>query len=182
MCDFITLIAPVDDAEAVRVVMERHGRAATRIDNPSLRQVLREGEHQYLTTPGHCDCGTVLAFRHEAYVEALAAGEAKIASKAARWRMKGWSEKKIAQASEKLRRIDKRSDGSDSLELWSAILHDLSHDLNLPYAGLFIRSYSGNTETEMFQAERYEVPEHVTWQNALGSIEHDKVTILRLGR
>jgi len=45
--------------------MDRHGRAAMPLDNPSIREVLRDGERQYLTTRGHCDCGTILATRHE---------------------------------------------------------------------------------------------------------------------
>ena len=61
MCHFVTLIAPTGNADAVRDVMNRHGRAAKPLDNPSIRKVLREEEHQYLTTRGHCDCGTILA-------------------------------------------------------------------------------------------------------------------------
>jgi len=63
MCHFISLIVPTGDAAAVRTIMERHGRAAFPIDNPSVRKVLRDGEHQFITTRGHCDCGTVLAMK-----------------------------------------------------------------------------------------------------------------------
>jgi hypothetical protein len=61
MCHFITLVAPTADAAAVLAVMKRHGRAADPIDNPSIRKVLRSDEQQYVTTSGHCDCGTALA-------------------------------------------------------------------------------------------------------------------------
>ena len=94
MCHFITLIAPTDDVAAVRAMMERHGRAAEPIDNPSIRKVLRQGERQYLTTPGHCDCGTVLAPR-KGSAEAF---EEKLAKEAARLKRKGWSQAKIARA------------------------------------------------------------------------------------
>ena len=40
--------------------MQSHGRNATPIENPSIREVLDSDEYQYLTTSGHCDCGTVL--------------------------------------------------------------------------------------------------------------------------
>ncbi|HEX4738726.1 MAG TPA: hypothetical protein VH331_14305 [Allosphingosinicella sp.] len=177
MCHFVTLIAPTEDADAVRAIMDRHSRAAEPIDNPSIRKVLREGERQYLTTRGHCDCGTVLAPRHDT-PEAL---EEKLAKEAARMRRKGWSEAKIARAIEDRRKADARPNGggSDSLELWNAILCDLSDELKLPYAGLFVRFYSGAIATEAFNASRREVEKSVPWQDALASLEHDEVTIFR---
>src|SRR5688500_12714415 len=71
LCDSITLIAPTDDQPALAAVMKRHGRAAHPIDNPSIRKVLRADERQYLTTVGHCDCGTVLGPRHHETPEEL---------------------------------------------------------------------------------------------------------------
>jgi hypothetical protein len=177
MCHFVTLIAPTDDAEAVRAIMDRHGRAADPIDIPSIRKVLREGERQYLTTRGHCDCGTVLAPRHDT----PATLEEKLAKEAARMRRKGWSEAKIARALEDRRKADARPSGggSDSLELWNAVLRDLGDELKLPYVGLFVRLYSGNIASETFNASRREVPQDTPWQDALASLEHDEVTILR---
>jgi hypothetical protein len=175
MCHFITLIAPTEDADAVRAVMERHGRAADPIDNPSIRKVLRENERQYVTTRGHCDCGTVLAPRHDT----PAAFEDKLAKEAARMKRKGWSEAKIARAVEDRRKADARPNGggSDSLELWNAVLHDLHETLKLSYAGLFVRLYSGVIATEAFRATRRQVAKNVEWQNALASLEHDEVTV-----
>ena len=69
--------------------------------------------------------------------------------------------------------------GSDSLELWNAVLRDLRDELKLPYAGLFVRFYSGAISTEMFEASRREVAPGTPWQDALASLEHDEVTILR---
>ena len=177
MCHFIMLIVPTDDAAAIRAVMERHGRAADPIDNPSVRKVLRDGEHQYVTTRGHCDCGTVLAPCHdtpEAFEETLAKEEARM-------RRKGWSDSKIARAIEDRRKADARprGGGSDSLELWNAVLRELRAELKLPYAGLFVRFYLGAIATEAFGASRREVPKGVPWQHTLASLEHDEVTILR---
>lgn len=178
MCHFVTLIAPTADADAVRAVMERHGRAAYPIDNPSIRKALRDGERQYLTTRGHCDCGTVLAPRHDT-PEAF---EEKLARDAERMKRKGWSDAKIARAIENRRKADARPSGggSDSLELWNAVLHDLGETLKLPYAGLFVRFYSGAIATEAFGASRRQVAKSGQWQDALGSIEHDEVTIFPL--
>jgi len=179
MCHFITLIVPTDDADAVRTVMDRHGRAATAIDNPSLRKALRDDERQYLTTRGHCDCGTVLAPRHDT-PEAF---EEKIAKEVARWKRRGWSETKIARAIEDQRKADARPKGTaggDSLELWNAVLRDLGDELQLPYAGLFIRFYSGDVGVEEFQATRRAVAKDVPTQDALCAITHDEVTIFHL--
>jgi len=158
--------------------MERHGRAAAPIDNPSVRRALREGERQYLTTRGHCDCGTALAPCHDS-PEAF---ERTLAKDAARMRRKSWSEAKIARAIEDRRKSDGKPSGggSDSLELWNAVLRELGGDLKLPYAGLFVRFYSGAVATETFNASRRQVPKTTPWQDALGSIEHDEVTIFDL--
>lgn len=94
---------------------------------------------------------------------------------------KGWSDAKIARAIEDRRKADAKPSGggSDSLELWNATLHDLREELKLPYAGLFVRFYSGAIATEAFSASRREVPKDVPWQDALASLEHDEVTIFR---
>ncbi len=177
MCHFVTLIAPTDDADAVRAIMDRHGRAADPADNPSIRKVLQEGERQYVTTCGHCDCGTVLAPRHDP-PETF---EERLAKEAARMKRKGWSEAKITRAMEDRRKADARPSGgnSDSLELWNAVVHDLRNELNLPYVGLFVRFYSGAIATEVFTATRREVPKGTPWQDSLACLEHDEVTILR---
>jgi hypothetical protein len=155
--------------------MERHGRAADPIDNPSIRKALRDGECQYVTTRGHCDCGTVLAPRHDT----AQLFEEKLAKEEARMRRKGWSGAKIARAIEDRRRADAkpRGGGGDSLELWSAVLRDLRTELDLPHAGLFVRFYSGSLATEDFRASRRDVSKGVPWQEALASLEHDEVTI-----
>ena len=162
----------------VRAVMDRHGRAASPIDNPSIKKVLRDGEHQYLTTSGHCDCGTVLAPQHDT-PEAL---ENKLIKEVAKMKRKGWSAAKIARAIEDRRKADSRPDGggSDSVELWNAVLYDLGKELKLPYAGLFVRFYSGAVATETFSPSRRQVAKIEPWQDALGSMEHDEVTIFPL--
>ncbi|MCC6925635.1 hypothetical protein [Novosphingobium sp.] len=177
MCHFITLIAPTDDAASVRAVMERHGRVADLIDNFSIRKVLQDGERQYLTTSGHCDCGTVLARRNDT-PEAL---EAELAKEEARMKRKGWSATKIARANEDRRRAAAKPNGggSDSLELWNAVLNDLRDELGLPYAGLLVRLYSGAIATETFSASRREVTKGMPWLEALAALKHDEVTIFR---
>lgn len=175
MCHFITLITPTGNAALVRSVMERHGRRADPIDNPSIRKILTNGERQYLTTRGQCDCGTVLAPSTDTVEEQLA-------KDASRMRRRGWSETKIARALDGRRKGDVRphGGGSDSIELWIAVLSDLSRELKLPYAGLLVKIYAGAIATETFSASRREVAKSTPWLEALSSMKHDEVTIFRL--
>ena len=103
----------------------------------------------------------------------------KLAKEAARMKRKGWSTAKIARALEDRTKADARPSGggSDSLELWNAVLRDLSSELKLPYAGLFVRVYSGSIAIEAFNALRREVPKGMPWQDALASLVNDEVTI-----
>jgi hypothetical protein len=94
-------------------------------------------------------------------------------------RRRGWSNTKTARAIDEQRKADAKSSGAgdDSLELWNAVLRGLSDELKLPYLGLFVRFYSGAIATEEFTASRREIPRADSRQEALGSLEHDKVTI-----
>eukprot|EP01038_Epipyxis_sp_PR26KG_P009872 gene9872-13280_t len=107
--------------------------------------------------------------------------EDKLAKEAARMKRKGWSNTKIARALEDQRKADAKPirGGLDSLELWSTILLDLRNELKLPYAGLFIRFYSGAIDTETFTASRREVLTGLSWQEALAALKEDEVTIFR---
>jgi hypothetical protein len=178
MCHYVTLIAATDDRAALRAVMDRHGRAAEPIDNPSVRKVLLPGERQYLTTRGHCDCGTVLAPRH---LESREDFEDRLAREASKLARKGWSEAKIARATEDRRKAAARPDGGgcDSLELWVSVILDLTRELRLSRVGLFVRSYSGLIASETFTATRREAPPSLPLAEALASMEHDEVTIFR---
>jgi hypothetical protein len=180
MCHFITLIAPQADAAAVKSMAERHGRAAEPIDNPSIRKVLREGDRQYVTARGNCDCGTVLGAKHQE-PEAL---EDKLEKHSARLRRKGWSEAKIARAIDDRRRAEERPrperGHTDSIELWTSLLTDLRDELKLPYAGLLVHFYSGAIDTEEFKAIRREVDKGTAWPDALALMAEDEVTLFRL--
>lgn len=175
MCHFITLIAPTEDLAAVSDVMGRHGRAAWPVDNPSVREVLREGERQFLTTSGHCDCGSVLSVRQNAPEEL----EKSLAAEEARLRRKGWSNAKIGRAIEDRRKAEAKPKGrreTDSFDLWATALTDLRRNLGLPHAGLFIRLYSGGVSDDSFEASRREV-RSADLRGALATIKEDEVTI-----
>ena len=176
MCHFITLVVPTADDAAVRALMERHGRAADPIQNPSVARVLQPGERQYLTTPGHCDCGTVLARRHERSSEQL---EADIAKEAAKLKRNGWSDAKIARALEDRRKAADKPDGGggDSLEQWAAIVGELHRELRAPRVGLLVHLYSGRVADEDFATSRRTAPAGRPLLETLGPLEPDELTI-----
>jgi len=176
MCHFITLIAPTDNAAAVDTIMRAHGRIGRMIDNPSIAAQLEPGERQYLTTPGHCDCGTVLAPRHGRRAEDL---EQELAKQPARLRRQKWSEAKIARAIEDRRKAAARpgGNGPDSLEQWAALLPDLRQRLDLPHVGLLVHLYSGDIDSEQFPVSRRRSGSGTPLLEQLASIAPDEVTI-----
>ena len=178
MCFFVTLIVPTDDEQAVRSVMEHHGRAARPISNASVLAVLRGSERQFLTTPFGCDCGSVLS-------EALLRGrrrEADHAEAAIRRRHKGWSGAKIARAIADRRSADQRSTRKsiDSIDVWTGILGSLGEMLGLGYAGLLIRDFSHDPATESFAASRRDLDADGDGAAALTSLKPGELSFFRL--
>ena len=94
---------------------------------------------------------------------------------------KGWSDAKIARAVEDRRKADAKPSGggTDSLELWNAVLIDLKNKMKLSHAGLFVRFYSGDIATEKFTVSRRLIPKKIKWLEALASLEHDEVTVFQ---
>lgn len=177
MCHFITLIAPTDDTIALAAVMNRHGRGAKAVNNPSLAKILQPGDRQYLTTRKHCDCGTVLSRRAET------GGEVKSddGKDLDRMRRKGWSEARIARAlgdkaAARARPTDK---GSPELDQWTAILDDVAATLRLPHAGLFVHFYSGGIESEALTPTRRAVRSNEDRRTTLATMSEDELMVFR---
>lgn len=177
MCHLITLVVPAAESEAVLSVMKRHSRTAELFDNPSVRKILRDDEHQYLTSRIGCDCGTVLA-PGEITSHAF---EQSLAKKTDQLKRKGWSAAKIDRFLEDQRKTNTRPrrNGPDSLESWHAALADLCENLKLPYVGLLVRWYKGSIETEEFDVSRRDVGKGPSWLDALRAINPDEVTFFR---
>lgn len=172
MCHYITLVAATEDAGAVRRIMDRHGRAADPVDNRSIAKAMRSGERQFLTTPGHCDCGTVLAPRGVDPQKALEREVTRLARK-------GWSKGKIERALEHRRRASERpaGGGGDSAELWAQIIRDLHAELGLDHVGLLVHLYSGRVDDEAFDAARQDAPADRPLVQAVAPLAPDTLTI-----
>jgi hypothetical protein len=141
MCYFITLVVRGSDRAAIATVVTRHGRRAMPIHNPSVESILEPGEAQFLTTVGHCDCGTVL-------------GHQRGHDQAAKLAKKGWSPSKIERCLSDRKRADERRERPDSVDLWSNLVGDLIALPDVQQVGLLLQAYSSDVETEVFNVRR----------------------------
>lgn len=159
MCQFITAILPNDaDAAEVAAAFRRHGRACTAYVNATLAAQIGSAESTYCTTPGHCDCGTLLG---SAVIEAVADdrdGDDAPDSRgieAARLRRKGWSESKIERAlmqrdEAKARPIAPRrgEQPQTGLDVWSTMIREVLALPGTAYVGLLVHGYRGGIHDE----------------------------------
>lgn len=146
MCHFITAVLPGSaNHAALAEIAARHGRALKPQRNPSVEEHLKSGEHYFLTTQGHCDCGTALG--------ALGRAESKLErrksaadNEESKLRRKGWSEAKIKrwkeQKSEHLAKPKSTPEATD----WEDFLKELLSSRQTPFVGLLLHWYSGPIE------------------------------------
>ena len=157
MCYYISLVVRGSDAATIDRVLRRHGRQAKPISNTSIGDALGPGEAQFLTTVGHCDCGTALAPR-------VIDRASKRAQQAAKQVKKGWSQAKIDRWLRDRVKADDRAEERrhnntpDSVEFWSRIIGDLLATPGVQQAGLLLHFYSGDVEDELIEPLRETVP------------------------
>ncbi len=157
MCFYIALIVRGGDASTIDQVLRKHGRQARQIANASLASALAPGEAQFLTTVGHCDCGTALA-------PATVDRAGKLTEEAAKLAKKGWSPTKIERwLSDRVKADDRaeerrHANTPDSVELWSRIVSDVMATPGVQQAGLLLHFYSGDIEQETLEPLRETVP------------------------
>jgi hypothetical protein len=139
VCTFISAVLPADaDVEIVATTLRAHGRACTPYAHPTL--CLEAREQLCSTTPGHCDCGTLLASSR---------GETDV-DRDAQWRdrmrRKGWSPAKIARAEKQRMEAGERpvspkaSDSVTSLSEWRALIEAVLQSRATASFGLFIEA------------------------------------------
>lgn len=158
MCTFITAVLPAHaDHAALETRLRAHRRRLRPQDNPGLKRQLASGEAPFVTTWGHCDCGTPLG----RMARASGAPADKAASMAERMRRKGWSEAKIARALAQRDAADVRDariqadgaasdEGSDTLcaDAWLLCLREVLASGGTPWIGLLHHVYDGGLDRE----------------------------------
>jgi hypothetical protein len=175
MCYCITLVVRGSDAATIDAVLRRHGRQAKPISNASIRGALVPGEAQFLTTVGHCDCGTALA-------PTVIDRAGKRTEQAAKLAKKGWSQAKIDRWLSDRVKADDRADERrhantpDSLDLWFRVISDLLATPGVQHAGLLLHFYSGDLEDEVIEPIRETVPVR-DFEAGLANIREDQLLI-----
>ena len=175
MCTFISLFlaASVDRAAMARVA-EAHGLALSAQENAAVSRQLQEGEALYLSTKGHCDCGTALGS------QVRGSGGPSRSDAAARLRAKGWSEAKIARSlaqseeHELARSRQAQANSAAELERWYEFLGAATARGNAPYVGLLIHDYRGPLSEDMQLKPRQSVALRSVSAAFLAQIEHDR--------
>lgn len=173
MCEFISLIVADADQGAIETIMKRHDRRAAPYENASLRKALLPGERSYVTTNGHCDCGTVLGAKPDDL-------EARMRRERRHLERLGWSAAKIARAIEDKRRAAQKSGrpGIDSIELWAAIARDLLDHRPIGQIGFFVHTYRHDVETEEMKVSRHAPRKEETMEEALAAMPKDEIRFL----
>lgn len=146
MCYYITAVLPGSaNLPALTDIAVRHGRALKPQQNPGIEAHLKPGEHYFLTTPGHCDCGTFLG--------SLARDESKVErqknaadNEESKLRRKGWSETKLKRWKEqKAERLTKSRSALDATN-WESLLNEILNSCQTPFVGLLLHWYDGPIE------------------------------------
>jgi hypothetical protein len=175
MCYYVALVVRGSDPASIDRVLRSHGRQAKPINNPSIRRALIPGEAQFLTTVGHCDCGTALA-------PTVIDRAGKRAEQAAKLVKKGWSQAKIDRWLSDREKADDRAEERrhantpDSVGLWSRIIADVLATPGVQQAGLLVHFYSGDVENEVIEPIRESVAVR-DFEARLANIREDQLLV-----
>jgi len=172
VCQYIILIVRGEIAH-VASALQRHGRRATGINNPSVRRVLGAQEEQFLTTAGHCDCGTVLA--------SAPARLPDYQLEAERLRERGWREARIERRLRERDKADERPEGepTDSFRYWAGVLQDVIAAKGVTAAGLIVHRYLGSVSDENFSLSRREIPLGDGLESELCQLRENELLLVR---
>jgi len=174
MCHYITIVAGGVSETDLDAFMRARGRRAMLLFNASVQRELRPDELHFLTTKGHCDCGTALAYSD---IEERNQPEQAVA----KLKAKGWSLAKIDRwlaAKQKAASKAPRVEPIDSVAFWATLARDLKQELSPTSIGLLLHFYSDGIGEEKFPVRRVEPERENTVESVLESMCEDELTIL----
>jgi hypothetical protein len=175
MCHFISAVLPASaDLPLLEQIASAHGRRLQPLNNPSVRALLKPGEGYFLTTQGHCDCGTSLGevARAESQLPKL---QNAVDTKEQKLRRKGWTAAKVARWREqKVQHLQSPRDSvSDEITRWLSLLKQILTFGGSPYIGLLLHWYDGQVEDDIEISERQAVPFKLLGPEFLGRLKED---------
>ena len=183
MCHFLTATLPkAAPHQALDTIARKFGRQFHPLASPAVTAQLPEGVGYFLTTLGHCDCGTVMGSARQAAARApdWIAEEAKLLKK-------GWSRAKVERALEQRREktalkqeaseLAERSQ-AESLEgfVASVLQSGLTQEV-----GLLLHSYRGPLDEQFSILRQEQVPAGASLAEVLPAAEEDVLYVFRAG-
>lgn len=149
MCHFVTAVLPKSAPHAdLDAIARGHGRQFLSISNPSIEAVIGMDEACFLTTLGHCDCGTLLgaSLRKSAKGIDWVVEEHKLIRK-------GWSKGKIERALAQKREHSETDvaalEASEAMASWVAFVSAVLDSGKTPHLGLLLHMYSGPLDEQI---------------------------------
>lgn len=174
MCHFITASVPESaDNNAIASIAASNGRRWSAIPDSAISRRLPAGTRYFLTTPGHCDCGTALGHVLRT-IDNSGIGPREINSML----RKGWSHRKITRwIAEKTKAADRRKlpDPSAEIDAWRRLLEDALSSNATPQIGLILHFYSGSVADEHFDFGVQDVAMNAIDAKFLKCIEEDRL-------
>jgi len=181
MCHYITAVLPGSaDHSGLDALAHGHGRQFKLLSNPSVEAQLQPGEKYFITTLGHCDCGTPLG--------ALLRGSSRPPDWTAqeqRLLRKGWGKAKVArtlaQKQEDLRSSSEASATSNLKEVstWLDFIRAIVGSGKTSHLGLLLHMYGGSIESRLNLAGREAIRSTDVTGEWLGHMKEDVLYVFR---
>ena len=185
MCHFITAVLPKEaDAPKLDAIARKHDRQFEPLSNSSIEAQLRQGERYFLTTLGHCDCGTSLGASVRDEFEVSRDHHTAIE----RLRTKGWSETKISRWIKQKQHVSDRDDRVRSTSEtsrandWRGLIEDVLDSRLTPYMGILLHMYSGSLSARIHLAGRQVLVLSDLTDSTLAEIKEDVIYEFKRGR
>jgi len=148
MCFFLTAVASAGAHEhELRALAKSEGLGWRALEDSPVLAMLRPGEGYFLTTRGHCDCGTAIG------ALARRPPARKLSRKLDKLRKKGWSEAKIQSwlesSSQEVARFERlEREGSVEADRWYRFIHAAVTSGAARSVGLLLHVYRGSVVDE----------------------------------
>jgi hypothetical protein len=176
MCHFVTTVLP-KTASIVELdaIARKYGHQFEPLANPSIERQIAPDERYFMTTLGHCDCGTPLG--------ALTQGQRKRAKDWATLEQqllrKGWSKAKVTRhISQKQEKLDSSAESAahsnaKAIQSWLDFIADVLNSGKTSKLGLLLHFYSGSVGGQINLAGRQTVKRADLSADVLGNLRED---------
>lgn len=145
MCYFVTAVLPAKMvSQSVKTIFHEQSFGFQVVSNASLQEILSAGDQQILTTPGTCDCGTVLGSASTGNTSP----SARIDRDLQKLRSRGWSDAKIQRWQSQREEAQHNHHRPSEAERWVQLIHNVLEQSQAKRMGLLLHSYSASVELE----------------------------------